>query len=70
MIEYKKGNIFGEDVEALVNTVNCVGIMGRGLAQFTVLTRASTSSLKIFPFLYSIIPSPNNTNLFLFLQQF
>lgn len=32
MIEYKTGNILAEDVEALVNTVNCVGIMGRGLA--------------------------------------
>ncbi|MDH5510916.1 MAG: macro domain-containing protein [Nitrospinota bacterium] len=32
MIEYKKGDILGEDVEALVNTVNCVGVMGRGIA--------------------------------------
>lgn len=32
MIECKKGDIFHEDVEAVVNTVNCVGIMGRGLA--------------------------------------
>jgi len=32
MIEYKKGNLFHEDVETLVNTVNCVDIMGRGLA--------------------------------------
>lgn len=32
MIEYKRGNIFKENVEALINTVNCVGIMGRGLA--------------------------------------
>ena len=32
MIEYKKGNIVHEDTEALVNTVNCVGIMGRGIA--------------------------------------
>src|SRR5204863_3551502 len=32
MIEYKKGDIHREDVEALVNTVNCVGIMGRGIA--------------------------------------
>ena len=31
-IHYKKGNIFNEDVDALVNTVNCVGVMGRGLA--------------------------------------
>ena len=32
MIEYKTGDIFSEDVEALVNTVNCVGVMGRGVA--------------------------------------
>ncbi|NWF93475.1 MAG: macro domain-containing protein [Syntrophaceae bacterium] len=32
MIEYKTGNILQEDVEALVNTVNCVGFMGRGIA--------------------------------------
>ncbi len=32
MIEYKIGDILKEDAEALVNTVNCVGIMGRGVA--------------------------------------
>ena len=32
MIEEKKGDIFHEDVEALVNSVNCVGVMGRGIA--------------------------------------
>jgi len=32
MIEYKTGDIIGEDAEALVNSVNCVGIMGRGVA--------------------------------------
>ncbi len=32
MIEYKVGDILSEDVEAIVNTVNCVGIMGRVLA--------------------------------------
>ncbi len=32
MIEYKTGNILTADAEALVNTVNCVGIMGRGIA--------------------------------------
>ena len=29
---YKTGDIFTEDVEAIVNTVNCVGVMGRGIA--------------------------------------
>jgi O-acetyl-ADP-ribose deacetylase (regulator of RNase III) len=32
MIDYKKGDILREYVEALVNPVNCVGVMGRGLA--------------------------------------
>lgn len=32
MIQYTSGNILHADVEALVNTVNCVGIMGRGIA--------------------------------------
>ena len=32
MIEYKSGDILAENVEALVNTVNCVGVMGRGIA--------------------------------------
>lgn len=32
MIEYQTGDIIVEDAEALVNTVNCVGIMGRGIA--------------------------------------
>jgi O-acetyl-ADP-ribose deacetylase (regulator of RNase III) len=32
MIEYRKGDILTADTEALVNTVNCVGIMGRGIA--------------------------------------
>lgn len=32
MIEYKTGDILATDAEAVVNTVNCVGIMGRGIA--------------------------------------
>lgn len=32
MIEYVQGDILQADAEALVNTVNCVGIMGRGIA--------------------------------------
>lgn len=32
MIEFKTGDIFGSNVEALVNTVNCVGVMGAGIA--------------------------------------
>jgi O-acetyl-ADP-ribose deacetylase (regulator of RNase III) len=28
----RPGDILAEDAEALVNTVNCVGIMGRGIA--------------------------------------
>jgi O-acetyl-ADP-ribose deacetylase (regulator of RNase III) len=32
VIEYRVGDILEADVEALVNTVNCVGVMGRGIA--------------------------------------
>ena len=32
MIEFKHDDILTADVEALVNTVNCVGVMGRGIA--------------------------------------
>jgi O-acetyl-ADP-ribose deacetylase (regulator of RNase III) len=32
MIEYRTGDILRADAEALVNTVNCVGVMGRGIA--------------------------------------
>lgn len=32
MIEYTSGDILRCEVDALVNTVNCVGIMGRGIA--------------------------------------
>ena len=31
-IEYIKGDILDADVQALVNPVNCVGVMGKGLA--------------------------------------
>jgi O-acetyl-ADP-ribose deacetylase (regulator of RNase III) len=32
MIEYKNGDILKEEADAIVNTVNCVGVMGRGIA--------------------------------------
>ncbi|QRG10208.1 macro domain-containing protein (plasmid) [Xanthobacter dioxanivorans] len=32
MIEFRTGDILTVDAEAIVNTVNCVGIMGRGIA--------------------------------------
>ena len=32
MITYKHDDIFNANAEALVNTVNCVGVMGRGIA--------------------------------------
>ena len=32
MIEFKQGNLLLENAEALVNTVNCVGVMGKGIA--------------------------------------
>ncbi|MGB3683118.1 MAG: macro domain-containing protein [Rubrobacteraceae bacterium] len=32
MIEFRKDNLLGADAEALVNTVNTVGVMGKGIA--------------------------------------
>jgi len=32
VIRFKTGDMFAEEAEALVNTVNCVGVMGRGIA--------------------------------------
>lgn len=32
MIEFTNGDILADDAEAIVNTVNCVGVMGRGIA--------------------------------------
>ena len=32
MIEYKTGDLLAEEADALVNTVNCVGHMGAGIA--------------------------------------
>jgi len=32
MIKFVTGNLFNSNAEAIVNTVNCVGIMGRGIA--------------------------------------
>jgi O-acetyl-ADP-ribose deacetylase (regulator of RNase III) len=32
MIEFKQGNLLQENAEAIVNTVNCVGVMGKGIA--------------------------------------
>ena len=32
MIELTQGNILRAEAEALVNTVNCVGFMGKGIA--------------------------------------
>ena len=33
MVELTQGNILEADAEALVNTVNCVGIMGKGIVE-------------------------------------
>ncbi|KAL1029109.1 macro domain-containing protein [Haemophilus influenzae] len=32
MIEFKKGNIFSTQCDVIVNAVNCVGVMGAGIA--------------------------------------
>jgi len=32
MIRFTRGNIFDQNTQAIVNAVNCVGVMGKGLA--------------------------------------
>jgi O-acetyl-ADP-ribose deacetylase (regulator of RNase III) len=32
MIEFVQGNLFDAEVDASVNAVNCVGVMGKGIA--------------------------------------
>ncbi|MBP0017594.1 MAG: macro domain-containing protein [Cyanobacteria bacterium SBLK] len=32
MIQFKQGNLLEEKTEALTNTINCVGVMGKGIA--------------------------------------
>jgi len=46
MVKLETGDILGMDAEALVNTVNCIGFMGRGLAlQFS---KAYPANLKAY----------------------
>jgi len=46
MIEYKNGDILKSDAEALVNTVNCVGVMGAGIALH--FKRAFTNNFMLY----------------------
>lgn len=40
MIAYGSGNLLRADTEALMNTVNCVGVMGKAIAlQLNAATR-------------------------------
>ena len=32
MIRYSNGSVFNSNAQAMVNTVNCVGVMGAGIA--------------------------------------
>ena len=32
MLEFRKGDLFESNCEALVNAVNCIGVMGAGIA--------------------------------------
>jgi O-acetyl-ADP-ribose deacetylase (regulator of RNase III) len=48
MIVYKSDNLLQADVEALVNTVNTVGVMGKGIAlQFKQLLMCPVIKLNI-----------------------
>ena len=45
--EKKKGDLLKTECEAIVNTVNCVGVMGKGIAlQFKKHTRITSPPMK------------------------
>ena len=47
MLTIKLGNIFESNATTLVNTVNCVGVMGKGIAlQFKKHTRITSPPMK------------------------
>jgi O-acetyl-ADP-ribose deacetylase (regulator of RNase III) len=49
MIEVKKGNIFTTECQTIVNTVNCVGVMGAGIAlEFKLRYPEMFNKYKIF----------------------
>jgi O-acetyl-ADP-ribose deacetylase (regulator of RNase III) len=70
MIEVRHGNLLTTDAEALVNTVNCVGVMGKGVAlqfkqaypeNFRQYERACRDK-KVRPGQMFIVPTGKDTN--------
>lgn len=48
MIQYVKGNLLDAETEALVNTVNTVGVMGKGIAlQFKQRYKSNTRAYEL-----------------------
>ena len=43
-ITFHKGNIFNTKMQTIVNTVNCVGVMGKGIALVFKLRSKNTKS--------------------------
>ena len=43
MISYTTGNLLDAEVDALVNTVNTVGVMGKGIALYKDFRKVSQS---------------------------
>lgn len=70
MIEVKTGNLLEADAEALVNTVNCVGVMGKGIAlqfkrAFPANTRAYERACRageLHPGKVLVVPTENVVN--------
>ena len=44
------GNLFDSKKKTLVNTVNCVGVMGKGIAQRNTALKRKGPSLRFTPF--------------------
>lgn len=70
MLEFSSGNLLTADVEALVNTVNCVGVMGKGIAlQFkqafpenTRIYEKACRNNELHPGIMLVVPTGNYVN--------
>jgi hypothetical protein len=46
MIEYVTSDLFDSDCEVFVNTVNCVGVMGAGIALAVLMEKVAVGVLR------------------------
>lgn len=54
-IEFRTGNLLDADTEAIVNTVNCVGVMGKGVALAVKIKYPEIYSIYRFAFEHDML---------------